>query len=58
MPIKGEEIATEKGLEELKKENHREEEERKGELKKLSGDTLYFSFLAYPLHLGKAVYVC
>ena len=58
MPIKGEEIATEKGLEDLKREDHREEEETKGELKKLSGATLYFSFLVYPLHLGKATYVC
>ena len=40
MPIKREE----KGLEDLKRENHR--------------DTLYFCFLAYPLHLGKAVYEC
>lgn len=58
MPIKREETATETGLEDLKRENHREEEKREGELKRLSGDTLYFCFLTYPLHLEKAVYVC
>ena len=31
MPIKGEETATEKGLEDLKREDHREEEERERE---------------------------
>ena len=55
MPIKREEVATERELGDIKRIPWRRIREKK--LDKLSRVTLYFCFLAYSLFLKKAIYV-
>ena len=45
------------GWEILRENSREEEEEKKKKLGELSRATLYFCFLSYSLHLGKAIYV-